>query len=254
MNRTFALCALVLTVLAPTVGAQTRTSAAYTGTDDLTDVRPFQAWVTDAVFTRGVDIEPELRYQDYDFGKLLIAGARTAVWVTNDIEAGGRWGFASVDPDVGDGNTGLRDLDAYLRYRLPIDEDFVASVGGEFSLPIGDAESGGDSFDFRGFGAMRYDVDGNLTLLASAGLESIEIGNDRELGLLLGGGTIIPMTEEVALIAELNFSTASDVAQVTGGVDVELPPGGHLRAALALGLDNDAPNYELILGFAIPVY
>ena len=253
MIRRFALLSISLLLITP-AAAQERTSAAYTGTSDLDDVRPFQAWVTDAVFTRGIDIEPQLQQQDFDGASILIAGARAAVWTTDDLELGGNWGFASVDPDGGDGETGLRDLGLYGRYRIPVDPAWDVAVGGEFSLPVGDEDVGGGSFDFRGFGALRYDLDGNLTLIASGGLESIERFDDRELGLFLGGGTIVPLTEEVALITELNMSTASDAAQITGGVDFELPPGGHLRAALALGLDDDAPNWELIFGFAIPVY
>lgn len=254
MTRILALSALVIALALGDAAAQGRTSAAYTGTGDLSDVRPFQSWVSDATFTRGVDVEPEFRFQDFDFGKRLVAGARAAVWVNDDVEAGGRWGFASIDPDGGDGETGLRDLDAYARYRLPFDDAIQGAVGGEFSLPIGDEDVGGGSFDFRGFGALRYDVDGNLTLIGHAGFESIEIANDRELGLYFGGGAIVPLVEEAALIAELDISTAADTASLTGGVDFELPPGGHLRAALSLGLDDRAPDYELIFGFAIPVY
>jgi len=256
--RALALCAFVLSLAiltwAPSAGAQMRTSAAYTGTSDLSDVRPFQAWVTDAVFTRGVDVEPELRLQDFDGGQVLIAGARSAVWLRDDTEVGVHWGFASFDPDRGDGDTGLRDLDVYGRYRLDVRGDLDMAIGSEISLPVGDESIGAGSFDFRGFGAVRYDIDGNMTLIGSAGLESLERFDDRELGIFFGAGTLVPLTEETTLIAELNLSTASDAAQLTGGVDFELPPGGHLRAALALGLDDDAPNYELILGFAIPVY
>ena len=251
--RSALLLGLVFLVAAP-AAAQERTSAAYTSTSDLGDVRPFQAWITDATFTRGVDIEPELRFQDFDGASVLVAGARAAVWASDDLEAGGQWGFASIDPENGDGETGLRDLGAYARYRLPVQAEFDAAVGAAFTLPVGSEDVRAGNFDFRGFGALRYDVDGNLTLIGSAGLESVEFGNDRELGLFLGGGTIVPITEELATIAELNLSTATDVARLTGGLDYELPPGGHLRGAIALGLDDDAPNFELILGFAIPVY
>lgn len=248
------ILALALLFVVSPASAQMRTSAATTGTGDLSDVRPFQAWVADAVFTRGVDVEPEFRFQDVDFAKFIVAGARVAAWVNPDLEAGGRWGFASFDPEVGDGGTGLRDLDLYARHRIPVDADLDLAVGTEIGLPIGDDDVGAGNFEFRGFVAMRHDVDGDMTLLANAGLESIERGDDREFGLLLGGGVIVPITEEAALVTELTFSTAAEIAQITGGVDFELPPGGHLRAALALGLDDGAPDVEVVLGFAIPVY
>ena len=248
------ILALALLLVVSSASAQMRTSAATTGTGDLTDVRPFQAWVTDAVFTRGVDVEPEFRFQDVDFATFIVAGARLAAWVNPNLEAGGRWGFASFDPEGGDGSTGLRDLDLYARHRIAVDADLDLAAGAEIGLPIGDDDVGAGNLAFRGFGALRYDVDGDMTVLAHAGFESIERGDDRKFGLVLGGGVIVPLTEEAALVTELGFASASDAAQITGGIDFELPPGGHLRAALALGLDDGAPDVEVVLGFAIPVY
>lgn len=254
IRRLALLACLPFLFAAESAAAQERTSAAYTGTSDLDDVRPFRAWVTDAVFTRGVDVEPQLIRQDFDGASVLIAGARLAAWVADGFELGGDWSFASIDPENGDGDSGLRDLGVYGRYRIPVDESLVFAVGGESTIPFGDESVGGGALDFRGFGALRYDADGNLTFLANAGIESVERFDDHDLGLFIGGGTIVPLTEETAIIAEIDISTATDASQITAGVDYELPPGGHLRAAIGLGLDDDAPNWELIFGFAIPVY
>jgi hypothetical protein len=240
--------------------AQMQSSAAYTTTSDLSDVRPFKAWVTDATFTRGVDLEPVLVFGDSDFGSTLFAGARVAVWVAEGFELGGGWGFRSVDPSgPGDNENGLDDLSLYGRYQLPLDVDPVVAIGAEFFLPVGKDEVGAGNFDVNVFGAIRYDANGNATLLGHAGVQSIERGGpgrgkDREAGLLLGGGILVPLTEELALVSELALATASESASILGGVDFELPPGGHLRAAVALGLDDGSPDFELLLGFSIPVY
>ena len=234
--------------------AQMQTSAAYTTTSDLRDVRPFDAWITDATFTPGVDIEPVLSFGDLDGGSTIEAGALAAVWVREGLEVGGRWGFRSLDPERGESRSGLQDLGLYTRYRLPLEVDADVALGTELKLPVGDEDVGEGNLDLEVFGAMRYDVDGDLTVLAHAGIQSIERFDDREAGILLGGGVLVPMTEELALISELTLATAEDDAAVTAGVDYELPPGGHLRAGLSLGLDDGAPDLELRLGFAIPVY
>lgn len=247
------VCAAALS-LAAAAPAQMQSSSAYTTTDDLTDVRPFEAWVTDATFTKGVDVEPVLVFGDSDGFSSLLAGARAAVWVAEGFELGGSWGFRSVDPSVGDSRNGLDDLAIYGRYELPVEADATIAIGAEFTLPVGEEDVGASNFDVNVFGAVRYDANGNATLFGHAGVQSIELGDDREAGLLLGGGVLVPLTEELALVSELNLATASEAASILGGVDYELPPGGHLRAAVGLGLDDGAPDFELRLGFSIPVY
>lgn len=248
------LVVTALIALASPVSAQMQSSPAYTTTSDLTDVRPFLAWVTDATFTKGVDIEPVLVFGDSDNFSTLLAGTRAAVWVADGFELGGSWGFRSVDPSIGESRNGLDDLALYGRYELPVQTDATVAIGAEFTLPVGEEDVGAGNFDLNVFGAVRYDADGNATLFGHAGVQSIERGNDREAGLLLGGGILVPLTEELALVGELALGTASESAAILGGVDYELPPGGHLRAALALGLDDGAPDFELRLGFSIPVY
>lgn len=251
--RTILATASACLLLASAASAQMQSSSAYTTTDDLSDVRLFLGWIPDATFTRGVDVEPWLRWGNYDRLSTISAGALAGVWVNEDLEVGGRWGFTSFDHDDFGEESGLNDLTLYGRYRLPLEVDPVVAVGGEFTLPVGDDDIGQGNFDFHVFGAMRYDVEGAVTLTAHAGIESVD-RRDREAGIRLGGGVIAPMTEELALVAELSLTTAYDWAAVLAGVDYELPPGGHLRAALALGLDDAAPDVELLLGFSIPVY
>ena len=157
MVRSLICCALFLVLAAPVSAQDTeyRSSAAYTTTGDLSDVRPFQAWVTDAVITEGVDIEPELRFQDFDFASRLVFGARAAVWVSERVEAGGRWGFSTFDPERGDSETGLNDLDVYARYRFPVRGEVDLAGGMEFGLPVGKDTIGAGTFDFRAFTASR---------------------------------------------------------------------------------------------------
>lgn len=227
----------------------------YTTTEDLRDVRPFQAWLTDATWTSGVDVEPVAEFANLDDASGIFAGAQGAFWLSEDFEVGGRWGFLSIDPENFDSESGISDLALYGRYRLGLAiDDTETAVGLVTTLPIGSEDVGQSNFDLQAFGALRYTTADGIAVLGQMGIDSQEVGDDRELGILLGGGTIIPVTEELAAIAELQLTTAIDYAAISAGVDYELPPGGHLRAALLLGIDDAAPDAELRLGFAIPVY
>lgn len=251
---------IVSLLLAAAPGAQaqdsstTYSSGTYANHSDRSDVRPFLAWIPDATFTPGVDLEPVIEFGDFDNASVISAAAYAAVRVTDGIEVGGRWGFSTLDPDRGDGNTGIEDLRVYGRYHIPVESDGEFALGAQLTLPIGDEDVGQSNFDFEAFGAMRYAVEDVMTLLAHVGLQSLEFGNDREAGLRLGGGVLLPLTEEVSLVTELDLGTAIDYAAISGGVDFELPTSGHLRAALALGLDDGAPDFELLFGFQIPIY
>jgi hypothetical protein len=232
-----------------------RSSAAYTGTGDLRDVRPFEAWMTDATWSVGIDVEPVVEFSNLDNASGYFLGAQGAFWVQDGLEVGGRLGYTGIDPDGVDGFSGLSGLSLYGRYRLDMGADSPdVGIGVLTRLPVGAEEVGGDRFDFLAFGAFRYQANEDVTFLGHAGIDSRDTGVDRDLGIALGGGAILPMTEELAAILELDLTTAIDYAVVVAGVDYELPPGGHLRAGLALGLDDAAPDAELRLGFSIPVY
>ncbi len=246
--------ALLVFALCSPATAQVQTNRAYTTTADASDIRPFLARIPDATITRGVDLEPVVEFGNFDNGSTVGAAAYASIWIAEDLEVGGRWGFLTVDPDVGNGESGLEDIRLYGRYRLPLDGDIDFALGSELTLPVGAGDVGQSNFDFRAFGAMRYDVDGTMVVLANAGIQSLERGPDRETGITVGGGVILPMTEELAIVSELDLWTTIDYAAISGGLDYELPPGGHLRAALALGLDDAAPDVQIIVGFAIPVY
>jgi len=259
------LCAgVALAAWTPPAGAQpaarTTDRPAYTSTEDLNDVRPFQSWIQDAVVTEGIDLEPVLEFANRDFGNSLFAGARVASWVRPDLEVGARFGVVRTDPEsvLGmevEGETGASDLLVHARYLFPRREGAPqVSVGGGLDLPIGEEAAGQGSADFTAFVAARYEIAEGVELLGNAGLESLEVADGRENGLRLGGGAILPLTDDLAALAEFVIGTAGEFAAVSGGLDLELPPGGHLRAGIALGLDDGAPDYQLLFGLAVPVY
>ena len=247
---------LMLACALPATAQETTTnsSAAYTSTTDLSDVRLFQSWTADAVFTPGVDLEPYYDWATWGSFNTWSLGTRVAMWVHDGMEAGGRIAWAGASPDGGDGDNGFGDIDLHFRSRLPVDFGGVLAGGAEVRLPTGAPESGQDNTFVRIFGALRQDLGGAMTFTANLGFEYIELFGDDGNGIAVGLGSIVPISEDLAALFELNLRTAIDYAAVSGGVDYELPPGGHLRGAAIVGLDDQAPDFGFQLALSLPVF
>ena len=261
MSRNSRAVALATTLLvaAAALPAQaqettTSTSSAFTSTTDLSDVRLFQSWAADAVFTPGVDLEPYFDWATWGSFNTWSIGTRVAFWVRDGMEAGGRIAWAGLSPDEGDGDSGFGDMDAHFRYRLPVEFAGDVAVGTEVRLPTGAPESGQDNTFVRIFGALRQDLGGAMTFTANLGFEYIELFGDDGNGIAVGLGSIVPVSNDLAALFELNLRTAVDYAAVSGGIDYELPPGGHLRGAAVVGLDDQAPDFGFQIALALPVF
>jgi hypothetical protein len=261
MFRFMSLAALLatLTILTPDGPAAAQESAstpssAYTSTSNLSDVHLFQSWVADAVFTPGVDIEPFYQWSNWSGANTWVFGAKVAAWVHDGMEAGGRLAWAGLSPDAGEGENGFGDLDLHFRYRLPLDFPGTIAAGTELRLPTGDADSGQDNTNVRIFGALRQELGGAFTFAANLGFEYVELFGADGNGIAVGLGSIVPVTEDLAAVFELNLRTAVDYAVISGGVDYELPPGGHLRGAIGIGLDDEAPDVGLEFALSLPVF
>ena len=190
----------------------------------------------------------------FDQGNLWFGGARTAIWVAPNVEVGGRFGWAGISPDSGPSDSSFGDLDLFARYRLPVDIPGTLAAGTEVRLPTGSADAGQDNTFVRIFGALRQDMGGAFTFTANLAFEYVEFLGDDGNGIALGLGTLIPMSESLTMVAEFNLQTAFDYAIATGGLDYELPPGGPLRGALRIGLNDQAPVVELQLALGLPVF
>jgi len=229
-------------------------SAAYTSTSDLSDVHLFQSWTSDAVFTPGVDLEPFYEWNDWPDGNTWSVGARVSMWVRDGMEAGGRLAWSGLSIDRGGDDNGFGDLDLHYRYRIPVKFPGTVATGAEVRLPTGDASTGQDNTIVRIFGAFRQDLGGAFTFAANLGFEYVELFGEDGNGLAVGLGSIVPFTDNLAAIFELNLRTAIDYSAISGGVDYELPPGGHLRGALTIGLDDLAPDAGLQVALSLPVF
>jgi hypothetical protein len=220
----------------------------------LDEVRPFYSWVEDATVTEGLRLEPTLTWGDFDGANLFTLGARGAGEVIPQLEMGANLDFMSVDVDGGDGESGISDLGIYGRY-IAYDEEVRLSFGAGLDLPIGSEDVGQETFDFELFGAARYTLQNDMVLFGNIGIESLEqpdIPNqddDRENGVLLGTGMLLPTSANLAIVAELSVRP-EQFTLLGGGIDYTLRGGGHVRAGLGLGLDDGAPDFQLNLAFA----
>jgi hypothetical protein len=247
---------LNLAIGAPAAAQSDRHGAgpAYSSTEDLTDVHLFNSWVADAIFTPGVDVEPAFLFSFYDQANLWFGGARTAIWVAPNVEVGGRFGWAGANPDNGPSGSSFGDLDLFARYRLPVEFPGTLAAGTEVRLPTGSEDAGQDNTFVRIFGALRQDMGGAFTFTANLAFEYLDFLGDDANGIAVGLGSLIPINGSLTAIVEFNLKTSFEYAIVTGGFDYELPPGGHLRAAVGIGLDNEAPDVELQIALGLPVF
>jgi hypothetical protein len=238
--------------------------------DGLRDVRLIQRPIEDAPGAEAAYVEGQLRYQDFDGGSSIIFGGYGAVTVAEDFEVGTFIGFESTDPDVGDGESGLLDIDVYGRYNFaPIQTDAAdihATSGLLISLPVGSEDLLQETLDVEGFGAARFAFDtfvltGTLGLRINGDHERGAGGGreiEGELSIFLAGGGLLPVSETVTLTGELDIETArfdggeSDV-RLTPGVDVIAGETLHLRGGVGIGLSDGAPDLELILGAAVNI-
>jgi len=118
-------------------------------------------------------------------------------------------------------------------------------------LRIGEEKLGQDHFDFGAFAAARMPIDNGIVLMGSLGLNFVEIDDDRELSLHLGGGGIFELSPETHVTGEVGIDTEEDYFALTGGMDHALSANSRLRASLIVGLDDGAPDFALQGGFLV---
>jgi hypothetical protein len=183
-------------------------------------------------------------------------------WV--DVEVGGRVGFGETDAPNGVDGSGATDLDVWGKYHLGGSEETEFAVGGSVTVPTGDetAGLGSDAFGASAFGSMRYRLQ-RLILSAHAGLRmngdgrrlDETVDRDGETAPMAGAGLIWPFSDRFAGVGELNYEDGrlegdDSISRALGGLNWN--PGGNstVRAAVAFGLSDGAPDAELTLGYA----
>jgi hypothetical protein len=218
------------------------------------EVRPFQTWIEDAVIVPGFAIEPFFDLSDYGSASGWMLGGQAAFKAATDFETGLRWSLDhfSYDAPGANDHTGLSDLRGYARYRVRPENPQV-SAGAWVDLPVGADEVGAGNFNVDLFGALRYQTNTDLVVLANAGLESIETGG-RDTGIHFGGGALYPLARDLSALGEFNWRSASNYGEISGGLDYLLAGSNHIRVALGFGFDDAAPDVTLRLGYLMGIY
>ncbi len=213
-------------------------------------------------------VQGELRFQKWDnddfeantwsLGPTFI----TSLPNLRSLELGGRLSLMSFDPDYSETENGISDVDVWGKYQI-----FMLSVGALLTLPTGSDDiihprsSGAVNMEF--FAAGRFNASPQLAVVAHCGLRKnsdadIKINRfkteiDGEMQMEIGGGVIYEVSSQLNLLGELNIATEpyddfdNDI-ELTGGVEYKLQQDLSLRGGLGIGLDEGAPEYELLFG------
>ncbi len=200
--------------------------------------------------------EPYFLFADAGAGSAIGIAGRAGLPITPDFQLGGEFGFASVDPDQGDGESGITDFRLAGRYNFRTTSDTQIAAGGFVTLPLGSEDIGEGNTDVGAFGAVRHPVSEKVALVGSAGLYLIETptgpdDSERDASLALGGGAVFQTSARLHWLAELTIQTEGDIALLSGGADYRLAAGGHLRGQLGLGLGDGSPDVQLRVGYLL---
>ncbi len=178
-------------------------------------------------------------------------GVRGGYPFTPKFELDAGLDFINTNPDNnGEGESGLSDLFVLGKYKV-YEQTTKITAGGYITLPIGSEKLGQENFNFGAFGALRHPLQTKTALTAALGLDFLEFGDDREFSILLAGGLVQQLNNQVNLVGELKIETERDYAMLSGGIDFELNSAGQLRGALGLGLDDGAPDIALLASYLL---
>jgi len=224
-------------------------AAAQTSTFD--HVHLFQTFFEDASLSRNPYGQASFRYANYDYGNTIYLPVQAAIPLGDQkqFQLGAELAFMNTNPEVGDGESGLSDLKVVGRYNFPTGLTKFAA-GGYITLPFGKEEMSQGNVNFGGFGAVRHPVAKDIALTGTLMLEFIEsVADDRELSLLFAFGAIYELTKRTHFIGELNINTESSDGMLSGGVDYRMNQNGCFRGMLGVGVDSNAPDVALQLGY-----
>lgn len=206
-----------------------------------------------------------LQYDDADIVKRTILFGRAAFQPWNNVEVGGSIGFGNTDTsfDSNEG-TGATDLNLWGKYFWNLNNDRTElTAGGILTVPSGDDSVGlgFDSWALKGFGAARYRLK-PAVITGTVGLQFNSNGRtlgsptlDGEIAFSLGVGVIAPWSESFSWVGELSwkserFDGAENDTRLLGGINLRLSSRGLLRPALAFGLQDGAPDLQVLVGYA----
>jgi len=274
-NRPAATIVFSLLALAMPGASRAQSASPHAATSESAP-RFFQQFITDAVIVQKQWYSGELRIergavppiQDAD-GFLLIP--IIAVSPVRDLEVGGKVSYIDFDLDhdilvdhgrrTFSGESGLGDLSLWGKYRF-LDGPVMVTAGGSLDLPTGAENDGLGTGKLVPtiFGAVRAKV-GDGAVLGDVGFRFnrdstiIDTRFNGKTSTFIGGGYVWEPVQDLAVSGEVTVEserfdeTDSDI-RVTAGAQWLGIAHSVLRGAVAVGLSDGAPDFELILGYA----
>lgn len=231
-------------------------TAAYAQDGTKGDIRLFQSFFEDAHITPDPYIDTEFGYSYYDTvgdnSDLYQLGVRGGMAIHPKTELHARLGMVHADYDHNGSETSLSDL--YLGGRhLFFDEETKVSAGGYITLPTGREETGEDNFDIGAYSALRHPMTSEVVLTGTIGLVYTEkpwqFNKDHKAVLRLAGGAIYQHNEDLSFIGEGVIKSRYDYMLLSGGVDYKFDRKSSIRGAMGVGVDDDAPDFQMLLSF-----
>ena len=202
-------------------------------------------------------MQPALTHSSYEHSSFLTIGANGGYVVNPKLEVLGGLDYISIsyDNDNIDGQSGLSDLTVVGRYKLSEGKPTQFAAGALLTLPIGSEDVGAGNLNFGGFAAIRHPLKNGAVITGNAALLVEETVNnkgedDRESSLELAGGVIYPVNNQVNIVGELTIKGDKDYMLLSGGVDYVMG-NGRLRGMLGLGLDDNAPDFQIVAGYLL---
>ncbi len=237
------------------------TAMSLTAQDDTNGVRLFQSFNYDAPINGATFGEGFFTYNSYNGASSMIFGAQGGLPLNEQMQINVNLGFQRFSAN-GFSSSGLQDVHVYGRYKVMENDQLQFSAVAQISLPVGKEEIGGGKLNFGGFGAVRYDMGNGIIITGNAGLLfmetttykfnsttfQLEESTEYSSALRLGGGGIYPLNEDTSIVGELVIITETNYTALSVGADKQLA-AGRARAGIALGLDDGAPDLQVMVSF-----
>jgi len=219
--------------------------------------------------------EGSLRFQKWDFdlgdAEVWLLGPTFITTLPNlpKLELGTRLSIINYDPDFDSSETGLTDIDVWGKYQFFRDSNLMLSAGLLLTLPTGSDDvihpRASGEVNVEAFVAGRYQADRKTALIGHVAMRKnsdmdvrirgMRFETDGELQLAIGAGIIFEVAPQLNLIGEFNLATEpyddfdNDI-QLVGGAEYKFNANFSFRGGLGIGLDDGAPEWEIILGGA----